>query len=86
MYNGFNLKQWKGKGSCLEITVILLIDKYSDLFISRCWGQKPTTMIPTDCYVLWTQTILPNICIIYNYYKLHTMNILLFIETYYDMC
>ena len=29
--------------------------------ILRCWGQKPPTMMPTDCFVLRTPTILPAI-------------------------
>ena len=29
--------------------------------LKRCRGQKPPTMIPTDCYALRAPTILPNI-------------------------
>ena len=29
--------------------------------IKRCWGQNPPTMMPTDCFVLRTPTILPAI-------------------------
>ena len=36
--------------------------------ILRCWGQKPPTMMPTDCSVLRTPTILPNIRISWDIY------------------
>ena len=29
--------------------------------MNRCWGQKSPTMMPTDCFVLRTPTILPAI-------------------------
>ena len=31
------------------------------IMIRWCWGQKPPTMMPTDCFVLRTPTILPAI-------------------------
>ena len=42
---------------------IWVSDKKKDLLTQkiRCRGQKPPTMIPTDCYALRAPTILPNI-------------------------
>ena len=34
----------------------------------RCRGKKPPTLIPTNCFVLRTTTILPNIRISWNYH------------------
>ncbi len=35
-----------------------VMGKEDDIFILRCWGQKLPTMMPTDCSVRRTPTIL----------------------------
>ena len=42
--------------------------KYLIIFIIWCRVQKPPTLIPTDCFVLRTITILPNIRISWDYH------------------
>ena len=47
-------------GACLTSSVFPILE--------WCWGQKPPTMIPTDCFVLCTPTILPDIRISWDDY------------------
>ena len=48
--------------------IISVVDCFMQFSFIWCRGQKPPTLMPTDCSVLRTPTILPNIRISWDYH------------------